>query len=227
MLHGVQQLLLAKDVHVQVVCALIEVAVQHLHQILHALALAVTQCLGVDGLGVGDAVQCPVVGQLGHRVQGGQQAVLLRAVAGVCTRSKRSEGGAAVGQGTGVLAIYHVGGDGQDGGGGLGVAVGVALLDHLQEGLEQPHADLVGAVIVVAVLGEVTLGLKAGGKAVFIAHHLHLGVFDGAQGVDDVGEACNAGGKGAAHIGVDECHLGFLVVVLVVHILDEVQHVDV
>ena len=103
----------------------------------------------------------------------------------------------------------------------------MALLDHLKEGLEQPHADLIGAVVIVAVLGEIALGLKAGGKAVFIAHHLHLGVLDGAQGVDDMGEACNAGGKGAAHIGVDECHLGFLVVVLVVHILDEVQHVDV
>ena len=65
-LHGVQQLLLAKDIHVQVVCALIEVAIQYLHQILHALVLAVTQCLGVDGLGVGDAVQRPVVGQLCH-----------------------------------------------------------------------------------------------------------------------------------------------------------------
>ena len=97
-LHGVQQLLLAKDIHVQVVCALIEVAIQYLHQILHALVLAVTQCLGVDGLGVGDAVQCPVVGQLGHGVQRGQQAVLLRAVAGVGAGCKRGEGGAAIRQ---------------------------------------------------------------------------------------------------------------------------------
>ena len=57
MLHGVDQLLLAKDVDVQVVGTLIEVAVHDLHQILDALALAVTQCIGVDGLGVGDAVQ--------------------------------------------------------------------------------------------------------------------------------------------------------------------------
>ena len=103
----------------------------------------------------------------------------------------------------------------------------MALLDHLQEGAQQPHADLVGAVIVVAVLGEVALGLKAGGKAALVTHYLDLGVLDGAQGVDDVGEACNAGGKGAAHVGVDEGHLGFLVVVFVVHILDQVQHIDV
>ena len=185
------------------------------------------QSLGGDGLGVGDAVQSPVVVLRGKRVLGSQQAVLLRTLAGGCTGCKGGKGGTAIGQSTGVLAVHHVGGDGQDGGGSLGVAVGVALLDHLKEGLEQPHADLVGAIVIVAVLGEVALGLKAGGKAALVAHHLHLGVLDGAQGVDDMGEACNAGGKGAAHIGVDECHLGFLVVVLVVHILDQVQHVDV
>ena len=168
-----------------------------------------------------------MVGQLCHRVQGSQQAVLLCAVAGVCTGSKRGECGTAIGQSAGVLAVHHVGGDGQDRGGSLRVAVGVALLDHLQEGAQQPHADLVGAVIIVAVLGEVALGLKAGGKAALVTHYLHLGVLDGAQGVDDVGEACNAGGKGAAHVGVDKGHLGFLIVVFVVHILDQVQHIDV
>ena len=84
-LHRVDELLLAEDVDVQVVCALVEVAVHDLHQILNALALAVAQSIGVDGLGVGDAVQSPVVGQLGHGVQRGQQAVLLCAVAGVGT----------------------------------------------------------------------------------------------------------------------------------------------
>ena len=77
-LHGVDQLFSAKDVDVQVVGALVKVAVHNLDQVLNALALAVAQSVGVDGLGVGDAVQCPVVGQLGNAVQAGQQAVLLR-----------------------------------------------------------------------------------------------------------------------------------------------------
>ena len=146
----------------------------------------------------------PVIGQLGHGVQRGQQAVLLGTVAGVRAGGKRGEGGAAIGQSAGVLAVDDVGRDGQDGRGRLGVAVGVALLDHLQEGLQQPDADLVGAVVVVAVFREVALDLKAGGKAGLVAQGLDLGVLDGAQGVDDVGEACDAGGEGAADIGVDE-----------------------
>ena len=175
-LHSVDELLLAEDVDVQVVCALVEVAVHDLHQILNALALAVAQSIGVDGLGVGDAVQSPVVGQLGHGVQRGQQAVLLCAVAGVGTGCERGEGRTAIGQSAGVLAVDHVGGDGQDGGGSLGVAVGVALLDHLKEGAQQPDADLVGTVVVVAVLREVALDLEAGGKTHLVAHGLDLGV---------------------------------------------------
>ena len=42
-----------------------------------------------------------------------------------------------------------------------------------------------------------------------------------------MGEAGDTGREGAAHVGVDEGHLGGLVVVLVVHVLDEVQDVDV
>ena len=62
---------------------LVKVAVHDLHQVGDALALAVAQRIGVDGLGVGDAVQRPVVGQLGNGVQGRQQAVGLGAVARV------------------------------------------------------------------------------------------------------------------------------------------------
>ena len=80
----------------------------------------------------------------------------------------------------------------------------MALLDHLKEGAQQPDADLVGTVVVVAVLREVALDLEAGGKTHLVAHDLDLGVLDGAQGVDDVGEAGDAGGEGAADIGVDE-----------------------
>jgi len=40
-------------------------------------------------------------------------------------------------------------------------------------------------------------------------------------------EAGNTGGKGAAHIGIDQGHFSRLIVVLVVHVLDQVQHIDV
>ena len=110
---------------------------------------------------------------------------------------------------------------------GLGVAVGVAALDLLQEAAQQLDGDVIGAVIIVAVLREVALDLVIGDEALLVADALDLGVLDGGQRVDHMAEARNAGGKGAADIGVDQGHLGSLVVVLVVHILDEVQDVDI
>ncbi len=225
--HGVDEFLGAKDVDVEVVRALVKVAVHDLDEVLDPFLLAVAQRAGVDGLRVGDAVQRPVVGQLGERVERRQQAVGLGPVAGVGARGKRRVGFAAVGHGAGGLAVDDVGGDGQDRGRRLGVAVGVAALDLLKEAAQQGDGDVVGAVVVVAVFGEIALDLIVGDKALLVADALDLGVLDGREAVHHVAEPGDAGGEGAAHVGVDEGHLGGLVVVFVVHILDEVEDVDI
>ena len=103
----------------------------------------------------------------------------------------------------------------------------MAALDLLQEAAQQLNGDVIGAVIIVAVLREIALDLVIGDEALLIADALDLGVLDGGQRVDHMAEARDAGGKSAADIGIDEGHLGGFVVVLVVHILDQVQDVDV
>ncbi len=50
-------------------------------------------------------------------------------------------------------------------------------------------------------------------------------VLDSGQGVDYMRETCNTGSEGTANIGIDECHLSCLIVVLVMHILNQVQGV--
>ena len=228
MLHGVDELLAAEDVDVQMVGGGLEVAVQQLHQVFDALIGGLAEGIGIDGLGDGDAVQRPGIGELGGGVEGGDEAVLLCAVGGVAAGGEGSTFLAAVGGCAGGLAVHHVGGDGQDRGRGLGIAVGVLLLDHLDEGLQQPLGDVVSAVVVVAVLGEVADRFKAGHHAVvLVADGADAGVLQRADGVHTVGEACDAGGEGAAHVGVDQRHLSGLVVVLVVHVVDQVQGVDI
>ena len=122
--------------------------------------------VGADRLGVRDAVQRPVVGQLRDRVQAREQAVGLGAVARVCARGKGGVRLAAVGGCAGGLAVDDVRGDGQNRGCRLGIAVGVAALDLLKEALEQPDRNFVGAVVVIAVFREIALGLIADDKAV-------------------------------------------------------------
>ena len=101
-LHGIQQHFLAEDVHIQVVRAPGEIAVQDIHQILGSLLITVAQGTGIDSLGVGDAVQGVLVGQLGNGVQGGNQAGLLCAVAGVGTGAR----GVQARRPSGILPVY-------------------------------------------------------------------------------------------------------------------------
>ena len=66
MLHGVFQRFTGKDVDVDVMATIAEVAVKHADQIVDPLVLGLAQRLGNDGEGVGDTVLRMFVGQLRH-----------------------------------------------------------------------------------------------------------------------------------------------------------------
>lgn len=61
---------------------LIEVAVEDLNQIVLSLIQIMTKGIGADGLGVGNAIQRLVVGNLGDGVQRSKQTVFLCSVGG-------------------------------------------------------------------------------------------------------------------------------------------------
>ncbi len=66
-------------------CTLVKVSVQNVHQIVDPLLLRMSDGTWVDGLCVGDSVQCPLIWKLCNRVQGSQKAVFLCTVAWVRT----------------------------------------------------------------------------------------------------------------------------------------------
>ena len=98
----------------------------------------------------------------------------------------------------------------------------------VHEGLKQPDGNRVGALVVVAVAGEIAFGFIVLGESCLVSHDVYLRILDGADGIHDVTEACDARCERPAHVGVDKCHLCCLVEVLVVHVMDEVErfHVD-
>ena len=81
----------------------------------------------------------------------------ISAVHGVSTGCQGHAYLSAVGCGARLLAVYHVGSDGQYGHGRHAVTVGVVLSDLVHESLNDIHSKLVNSVIVIAVLGEITL----------------------------------------------------------------------
>ena len=94
--------------------------------------------------------------------------------------------------------------------------------------LEKPNGDIVCAVIVVSVTREVAYDLevlcKAGNR---VADDFDFRVLDGGETIDNVAEACDTCCKCAANIGIDEGHFGGFVVVLVVHVVNQVQRIHV
>ena len=102
----------------------------------------------------------------------------------------------------------------------------MVLSDLLHERLEQPDSDGVGTLVVVAVAREVAFDLVVDDQTAIVADRLNLGVLDSAEGIYNVGEARDTCREGAAGVGVDESHLSRLVVVLVVHIVNEIEGVD-
>ena len=105
----------------------------------------------------------------------------------------------------------------------------MVTLDLSEEGFQHPYCHLVGAVIIVTIAGEVTLHLIVYVEAGLVADNLHLSVLHGADRVDHMRETGNTCCEGTAHVGIDECQLGSLIEVLVVHIVNQVQrvHIDV
>ena len=85
-LHRILQLLYAEDVYIHMVCALCEVTIHNANEGVRLLVLGMAECARVDGLGVGDTIECILVWKLRNRVQGSQKTGLLCAVAWVCSR---------------------------------------------------------------------------------------------------------------------------------------------
>ena len=228
MLHSVQQDLAVHHVHIQMMCTLDEIAVQNLHQIAAAFFGGFAQCVGHNGEGVGNTVLAHgPVGDLGYRVQAGQRAAFIPAVHGVGAGGEGFARLAAVRGGAGLFAVHHVAGDGQGGQRVNGAPVQRVLFQLGREVGNDLHGDIVHPVIVIAVLGEVTLGDEIHRNAVFIADGLHLGKLDGGERVGGDGKTRHAEGGQALHQRIVEGHLAGFVGVFVMHEVDDVDGVHI
>ena len=92
MLHGIEKLLFAEDVDVEMMCTLIKVAIENLDKVVDSLGVGVTKSVRIHGLGVGDAIECELIWKLGNRVEGGKQTRVFCTIGRVGTRRKRLSG---------------------------------------------------------------------------------------------------------------------------------------
>ena len=145
----------------------------------------------------------------------------------VGTRRKRFARPATIGGVAGLFAVHHIGGDGQNRQGGFGVAIGVVGGQLLHKALHHLAGDLVHAGIVVAERRIVAFDLVIDHQTAVVADGLHLGVFDSRQAVHHHAEARDAASRGAHNVLIVQRHLQLFIRIFVVHIVDDVQRVDI
>ena len=226
-IHSVYQSFPVHYVYVHMVPVLPGIAVQQGYQVVLLVLLIFAQCIRDNGEGIGNAVLCVGVGNLGHGQHGGNAAVGIPAVHGICTGGKGLPRLSAVRGGAGFLAVNHVGGNGEDGHGGDGIPVGSPAGQALHKAIHHHGGQLVHSRIIVAELGVIPLNGKVRGDALFVPDGSYLGILDGGQAVHHHGKPGKAAGGGADDILVVEGHLQPLVAVFVVHEVDDVQGVDI
>ena len=104
------------------------------------------------------------------------------------------------------------------------VAIQRELREHLIEFLYLLTGNLIHTIIIVAELWEIPINLKIDDDTVlWIADGLYLGIFDCGERICHTAHARNAECHQAADFGIMQCHLAFLVSILVMHIVDGVH----
>ena len=108
------------------------------------------------------------------------------------------------------------------------MAVGLVLAQILHEFLGHHQGQFVGLLVIVAE-GQCgcALLLEAYGDTTLVADDAHLAILHGSQRVGHDRESGDTGGTGADDVAIDEGHLIGFIVILVVHIVDNLQRIHV
>ena len=167
--HGVFQHFAVEDVHVEVVCSLGEVAVNHGDEVLHAFFVGGSEALRHDAEGVGDAVLGVAVAEFCHRGERSDCTALVSSVHRVCAGSEGNAAFASVGCCAGFLSIHHVGSDGQQRESRTCVLIDGEFLEFFGEEVNEVHAEVVHTVVVVAEAGELALDVEGFGESDVVA----------------------------------------------------------
>ena len=178
-------------------------------------------------LRIGNTVKRILIRKLRHRIERREKPALLGAIRRVCARSKRLSCLAPVRHGSCSLAVNDIGSDRENRCRGHRVAIRVVALDFAHKLCEQPLANCINALIVIAVAREIALHLVVHCKAALVANNAYLRILDCRERIDGVREAGDASCERTLDIRIDERHLRSLVVVAVMHEVNDVERMDI
>ena len=202
---------------------LCEVTVESINEVLNSFSFIVAESVRVDCLCIWNTVESPFIRDLSNWVEWWKETVLFCTVAWWCTWSEWFACLTSVRKSTCSLTVNNVWCDCKDRCCWFRISVCVSLLDHCDECLEEVNTDLVSSVVIVTILREVAFDIEVNNDAVFVTDCLNLSILDSWEWVDYVWEACDTCSKCSSYVCIDKSHFSCFIVVLVVHVLDEVK----
>ena len=107
------------------------------------------------------------------------------------------------------------------------MTVGGTFRDLVHEHFNYLHGDFIRSGIVVAEFRIIPGDLIIHRQPPFIPNRLDAGVLDGREAVRHYRQSGDAAGTGAEDFVVMKSHLNFLIAVFIVHIVDDIQCVDI
>ena len=223
MFHGVNQGFAAENIDIQMVRTLCKVTIENIGQVLNPLFQSVTQRIGHNRERIADTILAHIaVRDLRYRIQRSQCTGFIAAMHGVGTRCQRLAALAPVGRGPSLLAIHDVTGDGQSRQRVNRTTVQRMFLQLFTKPGHNVDGQVVGAVIIIPVFGEVPFNFEINGHTLFVADGLYLCIPNSRQAVRGYRKAGNTKSHQPLHAGVMQCHLAGFVGILVVHKVDNV-----
>ena len=100
-------------------------------------------------------------------------------------------------------------------------------LHILHELMDNVVSNVVHTVIVISVFGEISLHLIIHSNAVFVTDHFYFRIFDGGQRICHHRKSGDSGSEPPGHLFVVERHLKSLIGIFVVHVVNDVQCIDI
>ena len=181
MLHSIDQFLFAKYIYVQVMCTLVEISVQYMYQIICTLFITMSKSFRINGLCIGNSIQCILIVKLCNRVQGSKKSVLLCSVRWVCSRCQRLSSLSSIRKSSGSFTINNVRSNGKNRSGWLGITVGMDVFQFIHEGGKQISCNLICSVIIITIAWEITLNLEISGNSILITDSFYLRILNSRQ----------------------------------------------
>lgn len=212
---------------IEVIAALMHISVRAWRQGCPPESYLFAQSIGNDSKGIGDTVLSVKPVELGDRGQRSDSAVAVTSVHRVCAGRERLAHLAAVRRRAGSFAVSDVGGNGEYRSSNYTLAVCLELTQITDKGMQDILSDAVDPVVVVAELGELALSPVIDHNAGLVADRIDLSILDGGQRVCHDGQTGYTGGEPAGNLLVVQSHLQTLIAILIMHIMDNIQRIDI